>query len=608
MTPPVLSNSRTAEMQVKNTAFLLDRLGRDCHQLQFLRELTQNSIEAIGKTGSPGEIVWDLDWNTFDLDQTRKLCVVDTGVGMTGEELVQYINRLSSSGGEQSIDGNYGVGAKIAAATRNHEGVIYLSWKNGSGSMIHLWRDPKTEVYGLKVFEGDDGNWREWLPITDEVKPEIIRQNGTAVVLLGNSAKENTMAAPEGVPAPSRWIAKYLNTRYFVLPKGITLKVREGWEHPRQDTQRNKLRTIKGQRDYLDSHSVVAGKCDLPEGIVHWWILKDDPSLTQESNYIESSGHIAALHGNELYEMATGRSGSARLQEFGVIFGGRYVVLYLQPRETASNRVTTNTARTQLLVNSKPLAWSDWAEEFRASMPAELKSFIDAKSANLDDKDNAKTIRDRLKTILHLFNVTRYKPSERGSINISDPEENTGGELGGDNGDDSNSSGDPRPKKPRSPIGNVYSLFTKKRGVTGDKVTTDVIPDVKWISTKDGSRNPKDLEDRAARFLASQNLLLVNRDFRVFTDMIEIWSKEFGNRPELQKTIESVVKAWFEQALVETIIGVQALRNSKEWLIGDIESANSEIALTAAVMQRYHVNNAIKRELMAKFKAIHGAS
>src|SRR3990172_7135693 len=123
-------------MTVQNIGFLLDRLGQDCHHLQYLRELTQNSIEAVIRSGVPGEIVWGVDWMTYDLDGIQKLCVIDTGDGMTCEEMVRFINQLSSSLTEQSFSGNYGVGAKIAAATRNPAGVLYLSWKSGEGSMI----------------------------------------------------------------------------------------------------------------------------------------------------------------------------------------------------------------------------------------------------------------------------------------------------------------------------------------------------------------------------------------------------------------------------------------------------------------------------------------
>jgi HSP90 family molecular chaperone len=107
-------------MSVAKMGFLVDQLNRDCSPLQFLRELTKNGVEAIQRLHPPvGEIRWDVDWNRFDLmgaDRApQKLCVIDTGAGMTGEEMVHYINKLSSSINEQSATGNFGVGAKIAA-------------------------------------------------------------------------------------------------------------------------------------------------------------------------------------------------------------------------------------------------------------------------------------------------------------------------------------------------------------------------------------------------------------------------------------------------------------------------------------------------------------
>src|SRR5437867_870935 len=110
---------KTLAITVKNTGFLLERLGQDCHPLQFLRELTRNAIEGIGRTGQTGEVIWDVDWNLFDLEGVYKLCVIDTGIGMTADEMKEYINALSSSFVEQSLTGNYGVGAKISAAPRN---------------------------------------------------------------------------------------------------------------------------------------------------------------------------------------------------------------------------------------------------------------------------------------------------------------------------------------------------------------------------------------------------------------------------------------------------------------------------------------------------------
>jgi hypothetical protein len=262
-------------MSVDNTGFMLDRLGQDCSPLQFLRELTQNAIQAIEETSEDhGEIIWDVDWNRLDLSGIYKLSCIDTGIGMTGPEMLKYINMLSSSMHMQSYQANYGVGAKVAAATRNHAGLVYLSWKDGVGSMIHLWRDPHTGQYGLRQFEHADGSYSHWIKIDDSIKPDPIRDHGTMVILLGNEMDENTMQVPKEAASPSRWVARYLNTRYFAFPEGITVRAREGWDYPRSNTDTNVLRRVTGQKHYLENHSTASGTVNLDGALAHWWILK----------------------------------------------------------------------------------------------------------------------------------------------------------------------------------------------------------------------------------------------------------------------------------------------------------------------------------------------
>jgi hypothetical protein len=124
------------------------------------------------------------------------------------------------------------------------------------------------------------------------------------------------------------------------------------------------------------------------------------------------------------------------------------------------------------------------------------------------------------------------------------------------------------------------------------------------VSIENGGREANDgMEDKAATFIPSQNTLLVNADFRVFKDMTSRLCKEkdAGPGPGLQDAVEQIVHQWFEQSLVETVIGIQQLRGSKEWGPEEIERALSPEALTSAVMQRYHVYIACKREMGAKF-------
>ena len=595
--------AKTTPMTVKNTGFLLDRLGQDCHPLQFLRELTQNAIEAIQRTGSPGDVLWDVDWTTYDLAGVLKLCVIDTGDGMTGLEMVEHINKLSSSTSQQSLTGNYGVGAKIAAATRNHEGMLYLSWKDGRGSMIHLWRNPEDGVYGLKQITRGDGTYGEYLELEDIVRPDRIANHGTMIVLLGGSEDDNTMKAPAGAASPSRWISKYLNTRFFRFPEGIDVKAREGWEHPRSDGARNKMRTVTGQAHYLREHATASGSVQLTEAAAHWWILRDSDALNQDENYYASSGHVAALYQDELYELFTGRGGTARLQQFGVIFGTRQVVLYIEPTGGEASGLTTNTARTSLLLHNEALPWADWAAEFRDNMPSEIEDFIAQKAAASSMRDHSQTVRERLKSIIDLFKISRYRPSPSGDLLIDDGQRVRGGgvarpkqAVGATGMDSAPASLGGRGGK----VGNVYTLFERKDGIAGSKVQPDPFPTWKWISVKDHTREPNDLEDRAAKFLTEQNLLLINADFRVFSDMVKRWHSDFGGTEAIRNTVEDVVRTWFEQALVETVVGVQALQGSKEWDHRAIQAALSEESLTAAVMQRYHVNNSVKRELGSK--------
>ena len=93
-------SGRWHELQVGNPSFLVDKLGAECGDLQELRELTVNSLEAIGALGlgNKGRVVWDLDWERFDASvsgHVRKLSVIDTGTGMTADEMRSYINQLA---------------------------------------------------------------------------------------------------------------------------------------------------------------------------------------------------------------------------------------------------------------------------------------------------------------------------------------------------------------------------------------------------------------------------------------------------------------------------------------------------------------------------------
>jgi len=180
--------SNTAAMRVGSTTFLVERIAADCAPLQWVRELTQNSFEAIMRnrdSGWDGEglIEWDVDWSLVEKSGIYKLQITDNGCGMTGEEIEEYINRLSSSGGIQSDEKNYGIGAKITAGVQNPIGLTYKSWKKGNGVIATLWKDFEERIYGLKKIQIGD-IFGSYAPLNNEAKNKnVIQDHGTSVVL-----------------------------------------------------------------------------------------------------------------------------------------------------------------------------------------------------------------------------------------------------------------------------------------------------------------------------------------------------------------------------------------------------------------------------------------
>jgi hypothetical protein len=413
------------------------------------------------------------------------------------------------------------------------------------------------------------------------------------VVLLGNKPGESTMDAPPEGMIPSRWIVRYLNSRYFRFPQSVTVKARENWASPRDD-RHNMLRKVIGQEAWLKANSSDSGSMALKQANARWWILKEK---VDDSGSHFSGGHAAALFDDELYEMSVGRPGVARLQSFGVIFGYNRVVIYIEPLQNQDGGLTANTARTHLLVDGQPLPWTEWAAEFREHMPESIVKLMDQVAAGAGNTENATSIRERLKQIRELFKFSRYRPTPDGKQTIEDGFANTGG---GQDGDNSGSREAGKGKRGGGRAGDIYSLFADVGSTPAEEVGGFADPQVKWVSVRDGTRTKDFLEDRAAKYLPQVNTIQANSDFRVFTDMVARWRKFYGHAPSAEAVVEAVVKEWFQQQLVEAVIGALALRKSGNWSEQEVEELWSEASLTTAVLPRYLVDERIKMSLGGK--------
>ena len=159
-------------------------------------------------------------------------------------------------------------------------------------------------------------------------------------------------------------------------------------------------------------------------------------------------------------------------------------------------------------------------------------------------------------------------------------------------------------RRPTTSGGRAGSEYLAQRKRDGDNTrsvkTYSPEPVATWVSVKNGTREAGDMEDRAARYLPGEHRILINSDFRVFSDLVKHFKKTYGDIPGVEGAISDVVQEWCEQQLVEAVMGVRAVEGSKLWNHDHIEIALSEEALTVAIMPRYHTWVAVKRELGRK--------
>lgn len=616
--------TNTLKMSLDKTAFLLDRFSLDCGPLQYIRELTQNSIEAIRKAGRErGIIIWGFDPVEFETNGIKKLCITDNGCGMSDADMLRYLNNLSSSGSTQSIDGNYGIGAKISAYARNPAGVTYLSFQNNEGNLVQVWKDPISGEYGLRLISG-----HHVAPVPVQAidgQPCIAEfGSGTHVVLHGMTDNEDTFSKSKDVPGRSagQWVRRYLNTRYFRLPTNIEISCRTGGGGDEQ------FRYVTGQGPMLDAVALDKGTVALSGALARWWILpnskttdvlpkpirlgtshKDITAWSTLSPGYDTGCHVAAIYQDELHD--TFRSNAARvlMQQFGILFGYEQLVIYIEPTIGAA----PNMARTHLQIQSEPLPWSDWADEFRAKLPKGIKEFMDTVQPT---KHDSRSEDERIKSVMDLFNVSKFKLDPTGDKHIATPD--TGSRAPSNPNATRETTGHHGKKGGRAEP--AYSSLINPNGPRGsDAASPQSLPDVLLVSAQDkialtaifgaaiaeqASERPEEMYPDQAGWFAQPNTINLSLDFGGLRDFVQRFVAEYPESLATRAMIAGVVLSWWSQTLKEAVHGLRTLAHSRVWTrekASTILTGESGPAiLTTAVMPRYLVNQAIKREIVGK--------
>ena len=608
-------------LQIKSERipFILKQLGNEMLPEQFLREFTQNSIEAIQAAGGEGHIYWQNDPNFENAHGAPKLSIVDNGVGMSSEELMEYMDNLWESSKNQSLDGNFGIGARLASLESNPLGVVVQSWKHGKGNQITLITTTTTGpdkkiTYGVRRMPSDNGEVSveelddAYRP-TDQNGNTLIGDHGTKVTLLGTYDEANTMAPPNNVRHGQYWIIGNLNRRYRKFPNTISVFA------PRlnNDYVSTHQQQLVGQETYLEDNAIDSGVLRMSTAKVHWWIMDE---LSEKNNsrtdnlYAawERRGHIAVLYQNELYDSTTGPTRMARMTAFGIHSKRTRVVLYVEPlTDYKGITVASNLERTLVTIDGKPLPWEDYGAEFYRNMPTALKQFVE-QDLDQEELEDLQEMRDKQDEHFRSLAIDfpKYVESKHGTedTEFDQTEEVLVFERFGDGEhgpvNDPNANGaqptNKRVTRTQKPSPNATKAV---------KVDRWERPKVFWVNSEDGSRDEGFMEDRMGSYSKKNNVLYLNADFRGLQSLVSRVTKfkAVGNDPLANHIITKVTRQVAEKVVVSHIFTGYALKGGKHWTDADINVIYSEESITASIMSDTLVYTELKtvvgRELAA---------
>jgi hypothetical protein len=363
-------SSMIAPLKVANEAFLVSSMIERCPKTMMIRELVVNGLEAAAHA-PPGKREVIIGPRLHE--GSRKLRIWNTGPGLDTRELLQITNLASSLRKNNSLDQNFGMGAKVASLPSNRHGLRYRSCVNGRVSEVIMgYRDDtygrlrigpdRSEVIDATaacIAEGDYDRSFDW----------------TEVLLCGNSADQDTVIAPYGtsLKVGPDWMGAYLEHRFFRLPQDVTLTLMPsiwGGSVPRAVVG---LGDRKGDFGHTETRITPSGVA------IHYYYDPPEGESTRSAKgaIAASTSRSAIVFRDEMYDVRSGETWLQDAPNYGVPFGAKFVAIFV---ELPHDYLVWPEAYRQFLRfrghDQRQLHTSDFSALVRSYMPAWLAEII----------------------------------------------------------------------------------------------------------------------------------------------------------------------------------------------------------------------------------------
>lgn len=481
------------KIEGRGPSFFAELFATDIGPGKQYRELSKNAFEGVEEyiTAHPEDRDYEpiveafVDPYTRGLTGANKFAFGDNGIGMT-QKIMSELYSIFQSTKTQSLEENYGIGARASTLKFNPEGVEFRSWKDGKGyvcTLAKIREENGMPIYGTidHEFTDNDGNvieQRSVVPLEepyfseDEItlmKPSFIKDHGTVVVLHGKAEGDDTTLMPDDLREElvtdgrskehtAYWQTHIYNSQYFTIPSGIKFRLytepgsRE--EGAKTKSRKNifhgdrQLRLVKGTKDYLDKFGEQSGVVEISGANVHWWILGEGDDVVVPERLNKETGRpltkadqrkryrvwfpwltgtanhaiVSAIYKGEQFDLSTKVDAVRMLQKFGIFAGHNNVCIVVEP--DPEQGVRSNMNRTSLLVNKRRLPWERWGHEFAQRYPQEAPELLAYIESKLGSTDFDTELDRLLAEMKDDFTVPTAVPrkSRQKASEIEDPD------------------------------------------------------------------------------------------------------------------------------------------------------------------------------------------
>jgi hypothetical protein len=562
---------------IRDIDFTVSRQIEQCPKTMMLRELVMNAIEAAANAPAGRRVVELKGKSVAECGDARKLAIWNTGPGLSSTDLDHICDLAASLGKDMALEGNFGMGAKVASLPSNTLGMRYRSCRDGIVSQVILGK--RDGIYG-KIWVPVDDSFEEVVDVTEQARNEGeygLHEDWTEVVLFGNRSDQDTVANPyDSDPSQDRqWITTYLYHRFYTLPAGVEVFLHEG-THPRDG--RRQFKPIPQRADAFGRFEVV----EVGQGVrIHYYY---DPPYQDGGHNKSISGSLTSsvstagiVFRGEMFDLRKARKWAADAPAFGIPFGARHISVHVELPSDFPVRHEPYRRFVQLTgADQRQVMVEDFAELVFRNRPDWVIEIINAlapkSSASTDD------LRKELQNLLNQLRVKTTSPREADEgLHIVEE-----GGARGAKPENRDGSGGGSSKAPISPTDLIFNPAGAKRANISKNLeqAPEIIP----------LRDEQDVADKgitgkAARYVRETNQLFVNLTYSAVGASQQHIALRYATYEE-PEIVRELARQWSERLVMGrvgyAVIYAQAKQLIREWTSDDVKKALEPESLSLA--------------------------